>query len=88
MFKDVYKAALGEKAAQYQTVGFLVSSACAEVIADVMLCPMEAVSTPFFVTAIFGVAAVAMAAAFVAKLKRKEKKQNISQGVRIQDFQH
>lgn len=45
MFKDVYKAALGEKAAQYQTVGFLVSSACAEVIADVMLCPMEAVST-------------------------------------------
>jgi len=42
MFKDVYKAALGEKAAQYQTIGFLVSSACAEVIADVMLCPMEA----------------------------------------------
>ena len=45
MFKDVYKAALGDKAAQYQTVGFLVSSACAEVIADVMLCPMEAVSS-------------------------------------------
>ena len=45
MFKDVYKAALGDKAAQYQTVGFLVSSACAEVIADVLLCPMEAVST-------------------------------------------
>lgn len=44
MFKDVYKAALGEKAAQYQTVGFLVSSACAEVIADVLLCPFEAVS--------------------------------------------
>jgi len=42
MFKDVYKAALGEKAAQYQTVGFLVSSACAEVIADVLLCPWEA----------------------------------------------
>ena len=47
MFKDVYKGALGEKAAQYQTVGFLVSSACAEVIADVLLCPMEAVSEPF-----------------------------------------
>ena len=45
MFKDVYKAALGDKAAQYQTVGFLVSSACAEVIADVLLCPMEAVSS-------------------------------------------
>ena len=46
MFKDVYRAALGAKADQYQTVGFLVSSACAEVIADVLLCPMEAVSTP------------------------------------------
>ena len=44
MFKDVYKGALGEKAAQYQTIGFLVSSACAEVIADVLLCPFEAVS--------------------------------------------
>lgn len=44
MFKDVYKTALGDKAAQYQTVGFLVSSACAEVIADVLLCPFEAVS--------------------------------------------
>ena len=46
MFKDVYKGLLGDKAAQYQTVGFLVSSACAEVIADCMLCPMEAVSLP------------------------------------------
>ena len=45
MFKDVYKGIVGpEKAAQYQTVGFLISSACAEVIADVLLCPMEAVS--------------------------------------------
>ena len=44
MFKDVYRGALGEKAAQYQTVGFLVSSACAEVIADTLLCPWEAVS--------------------------------------------
>jgi len=42
MFKDVYKGVLGEKAAQYQTVGFLVSSACAEVIADCLLCPWEA----------------------------------------------
>lgn len=45
MFKDVYKGALGDKAAQYQTIGFLVSSACAEFIADVLLCPWEAVST-------------------------------------------
>ena len=44
MFKDVYKGALGDKAAKYQTVGFLVSYACAEVIADVLLCPWEAVS--------------------------------------------
>ena len=43
-------------------------------------------SIAILVTAIFGVAAVAMAAAYVAKLKRKEKKQNISQGVRMQDF--
>ena len=47
MFKYVYKAALGEKAAQYQTMGFLISSACAEVIADVLLCPWEAVSSEF-----------------------------------------
>jgi solute carrier family 25 phosphate transporter 3 len=43
MFKDVYKNAFGESAAKYQTFGFLASSACAEVIADVFLCPFEAV---------------------------------------------
>ena len=48
MFKDVYRGALGKKADQYQTIGFLVSSACAEVIADVLLCPWEAVSTHSF----------------------------------------
>lgn len=47
MFKDVYKHALGPNAAKYQTIGFLMSSACAEVIADVMLAPMEAVSQIF-----------------------------------------
>lgn len=41
LFKDVYKKIMGNKAAQYQTVGFLLSSACAEVIADCLLCPME-----------------------------------------------
>merc|ERR1719198_2406219 len=41
-FYEIFKDALGPSAAQYQTVGFLVSSACAEVIADVLLCPMEA----------------------------------------------
>jgi solute carrier family 25 (mitochondrial phosphate transporter), member 3 len=44
MFKDVYKWLLGPKAAQYQTIGFLASSACAEVIADTFLAPFEAVS--------------------------------------------
>jgi len=32
---------MGDKAAKYQTAGFLISSACAEVIADTLLCPME-----------------------------------------------
>ena len=41
MFKDVYKYIFGAKADQYKTIGFLVSSACAEVIADCLLCPME-----------------------------------------------
>jgi solute carrier family 25 phosphate transporter 3 len=41
IFKDVYKKIMGSKAEQYKTVGFLLSSACAEVIADVLLCPME-----------------------------------------------
>jgi solute carrier family 25 (mitochondrial phosphate transporter), member 3 len=46
MFKDVYKYAAGANAAKYQTFGFAISSACAEVIADTLLCPWEAVSTP------------------------------------------
>jgi len=43
IFKDVYKGVAGEKnAKKYQTLGFAVSSACAEVIADCFLCPWEA----------------------------------------------
>jgi solute carrier family 25 phosphate transporter 3 len=42
IFKDVYKKIVGDEYAhKYQTVGFLVSSACAEFIADILLCPME-----------------------------------------------
>ena len=49
IFKDVYKAAAGkENAIKYQTLGFALSSACAEVIADCLLCPWEAVSIIFF----------------------------------------
>lgn len=43
IFKDVYKKLFGSKAEKYQTFGFLISSACAEVIADALLCPMESV---------------------------------------------
>lgn len=44
IFKDVYKKLVGPaNAARYQSVGFAISSACAEVIADCLLCPMEAV---------------------------------------------
>jgi len=31
-----------EKAAKYKKLGWAVSSACAEVIADTLLCPFEA----------------------------------------------
>lgn len=41
IFKDIYKNMFGAKADKYKTTGFLVSSACAEVIADCLLCPME-----------------------------------------------
>jgi solute carrier family 25 phosphate transporter 3 len=44
MFKDVYAGIVGpEKAHEYRTLGFALSSASAEVIADVLLCPWEAV---------------------------------------------
>ena len=51
MFKDVYRGAMGspEKVKKYQVLGFAVSSACAEIIADCFLCPWEAVSTLFVV---------------------------------------
>lgn len=43
IFKDVYRSAVGpDNAARYQTIGFAISSASAEVIADCLLCPWEA----------------------------------------------
>lgn len=42
IFKDVYKKIMGSSASKYQSFGFAISSACAEVIADCLLCPMEA----------------------------------------------
>jgi len=53
IFKDVFKAAAGkENAVKYQTVGFALSSACAEFIADIALSPWEAVSAPLFFAAL------------------------------------
>lgn len=41
-FKDVYSKAAGESAEKYRVVGYALSSACAELIADAFLCPFEA----------------------------------------------
>jgi len=44
MFKDVFAKAVGdENAYKYRTLGYALSSASAEVIADCFLCPFEAV---------------------------------------------
>jgi len=44
MFKDVFAKTVGdEKAYKYRTLGYAISSASAEVIADCLLCPFEAV---------------------------------------------
>jgi len=43
-FKDVFKNAVGEEnAVKYRLVGWSLASGSAEVIADALLCPMEAV---------------------------------------------
>lgn len=44
IFKDVYAKLLGEEQSiKYRKLGWCISSACAEVIADTLLCPFEAV---------------------------------------------
>jgi len=44
IFKDVYAGIVGaENVYKYRTLGFALSSASAEIIADVLLCPWEAV---------------------------------------------
>lgn len=43
IFKDVYKKIVGEENAnKYRRIGWSVASGCAEVIADLLLCPFEA----------------------------------------------
>jgi hypothetical protein len=45
LFKDVFAGVVGpENAVKYRTLGFALSSASAEIIADVLLCPWEAVN--------------------------------------------
>lgn len=44
LFKDVYKGLVGEEnATKYRVIGWSISSACAEVIADALLCPSESI---------------------------------------------
>jgi solute carrier family 25 phosphate transporter 3 len=44
MFKDVYKGIVGEEnSVKYKKIGWSISSATAEIIADCALCPFEAV---------------------------------------------
>jgi len=43
IFKDVYAKIAGDNVYKYRTIGYAISSASAEVIADVLLCPWEAV---------------------------------------------
>jgi len=42
-FKDVYAGIAGENADRFKVVGWAISSACAEVLADIALCPFEAI---------------------------------------------
>ena len=38
----MYAGVAGDKVHDYKVLGYMVSSACAELIADVFLCPWEA----------------------------------------------
>lgn len=42
MFKDVFAKIMGDKVHDYKVIGYSISSASAELIADVFLCPWEA----------------------------------------------
>merc|ERR1712178_598696 len=42
IFKDVYASAAGENAAKHKVIGWSIASASAEFIADILLCPWEA----------------------------------------------
>ena len=44
MFKDLYKKVVGEEFAnKYRRIGWSIASGTAEIIADTLLCPWEAV---------------------------------------------
>ena len=41
IFKDFYARTVGDNVQKYRYIGYTLSSACAEVIADLLLCPWE-----------------------------------------------
>jgi len=71
IFKDVYAGIVGEEnARKYKIIGWSLSSACAEVIADCLLCPFEALKVRIQ-TSIPGTYPTHFPTAF-AKLKAEE----------------
>ena len=43
IFKNLYNKTTGEKLQKYQIVGYALSSASAELVADIFLCPWESI---------------------------------------------
>lgn len=42
-FKDIFAKLAGDKVYDYKTIGYSLSSASAEFLADMLLCPWEAI---------------------------------------------
>ena len=42
IFKELYAKIAGDNADKYKVIGWAISAACAEVVADIGLCPFEA----------------------------------------------
>jgi len=80
IFKDVFAGIVGPEAAYtYRTFGYAISSACAEVIADIFLCPMEALKVRIQ-TSQLGTYPTDFGSAF-AKLKAEEGTQGFYKGL-------
>lgn len=71
MFKDLYKKVVGEEFAnKYRRIGWSIASGTAEIIADTLLCPWEAVKVRVQ-TSKFGTYPLGFGEAF-AKMKAEE----------------